>query len=74
MNRETEAKPGMTVDVAANLAAVRGRVQEACDRARRPVDGVTIVGITKTFGPDRVEALVRAGVTDIGENRVQELL
>lgn len=64
----------MTVDTAANLAAVRDRVQAACDRAGRRVTDVTIVGITKTFGPDRVEALVRAGITDIGENRVQELL
>ncbi len=64
----------MTVRIEDNLARVRERVQHACDRAGRRAEDVTIVGITKTFGPESVEALVNLGVTDIGENRVQELL
>jgi pyridoxal phosphate enzyme (YggS family) len=35
---------------------------------------VTVVAVTKTFGPDMVEAILAAGIRDIGENRVQELL
>ncbi|HMG18525.1 MAG TPA: YggS family pyridoxal phosphate-dependent enzyme [Gemmatimonadales bacterium] len=34
--------------------------------------GVTIVAVTKGFGPDAVRAAVAAGLADIGENRVQE--
>jgi pyridoxal phosphate enzyme (YggS family) len=35
---------------------------------------VTIVAVTKGFGPDAVRAARDAGVTDIGENRVQEAI
>jgi len=33
-----------------------------------------IVGVTKTFGPDMVDALFEAGVENVGENRIQEFL
>jgi PLP dependent protein len=36
--------------------------------------GVTIVAITKTFGPDAITAAADAGLRDIGENYAQELL
>jgi pyridoxal phosphate enzyme (YggS family) len=35
---------------------------------------VRIVAVTKTLGPEAVRAAVAAGLTDIGENRVQEAL
>jgi pyridoxal phosphate enzyme (YggS family) len=35
---------------------------------------VTIVAVTKGFGPDAVTAALGAGLADIGENRVQEAL
>jgi len=33
---------------------------------------VTIIAVTKTYGPDAVEAAWRSGLRDVGENRVQE--
>ncbi len=57
---------------AARLAAVRARVKAACERAGRDPAGVTIVGVSKTFRPEAVAALWRAGLRDFGENRVQE--
>jgi pyridoxal phosphate enzyme (YggS family) len=33
---------------------------------------VTLIAVTKGFGPDAVAAAARAGLTDVGENRVQE--
>jgi pyridoxal phosphate enzyme (YggS family) len=60
--------------IADNLARVKERVESAARRAGRRADAVTIVAVTKTFGADVVEAIVRAGIRDIGENRVQELL
>jgi len=55
------------------LALVRAEI------ARRQATGgwtheVTIVAVTKGFGPDAVTAAVGAGLVDIGENRVQEAL
>ena len=35
---------------------------------------VTIVAVTKGFGPEAVTAALEAGLADIGENRVQEAL
>ncbi len=35
---------------------------------------VRIVAVTKTHGPEAVRAAVAAGLTDIGENRVQEAM
>jgi pyridoxal phosphate enzyme (YggS family) len=57
-----------------NIAAVRGKIAAALQRAGRSQEKVTVVGITKRFGPERVEELIRAGIEDIGENRVQEFL
>jgi len=57
-----------------NLREVRERINRACRVALRRPDEITIIGVTKTFGADVVEALVDAGVGDIGESRVQEFL
>ncbi|MEV8372213.1 YggS family pyridoxal phosphate-dependent enzyme [Kribbella sp. NPDC056861] len=56
-----------------NLKAVRERIQAACEAAGRPVDAVTLVGITKTFPVSDARALAALGVRDLGENREQEL-
>ncbi len=60
--------------IAANLAAVRERIAAACEHAGRDPAAVTIVGVTKTHPPEVVEEALAAGLTDIGENRAQELL
>jgi pyridoxal phosphate enzyme (YggS family) len=51
---------------------VRARVSEATRAAGRG-DEVCIVAVSKTFGLDAIELALRAGVTDLGENRAQEL-
>jgi len=60
--------------IARNLAAARARIASALSRAGRPADAVTLVAVTKTFPAGVVREVIRAGITDIGENRVQELL
>jgi pyridoxal phosphate enzyme (YggS family) len=60
------------------VTVVRDAVAEARERiaAARARGGhgqeVTLVAVTKTHGPEAVEAAYAAGVTDVGENRVQE--
>lgn len=46
--------------------------QVRADIARLATAPVTIVAVTKGFGADAVRAAVDAGLTDVGENRVQE--
>jgi PLP dependent protein len=55
------------------LARVREAVatHQAVGRWAHPV---RIVAVTKTHGPEAVRAAVAAGLTDIGENRVQEAM
>lgn len=55
------------------LAAVRGRIAIACARAGRRPEEVTLVGVTKGVDARRVELAAGAGLTDLGENYVQEL-
>ena len=55
------------------LAHVRAEVARRQAVAGR-TGPVTIVAVTKGFGVDAVEAALAAGVTDLGENRVQEAL
>lgn len=61
-----------TVQIAANLAAVRGRIASACVESGRTPDSVTIVAITKTFPASDVRILVELGIVEVGENRDQE--
>ena len=54
------------------LAAVRARIAGACGRAGRDPAKVTLVAVTKTWPAETVLAALAAGLTDFGENRVQE--
>lgn len=58
--------------IAANLDIVRQRIAQAALRAGRDPAQVQIVAVTKTFAAEVVRAVVAAGLTEIGENRVQE--
>ncbi|HXO86491.1 MAG TPA: YggS family pyridoxal phosphate-dependent enzyme [Gemmatimonadales bacterium] len=48
--------------------------QVRADIARRAAQPVTIVAVTKGFGVDAVRAALSAGLSDVGENRVQEAM
>src|SRR2546422_9694222 len=55
------------------LAHVRTEIARR-QHAGRWSHPVTLVAVTKGFGLDAVEAALAAGLTDLGENRVQEAL
>ena len=55
------------------LAQVRAEIAR-CQAAGGWTHAVTIVAVTKGFGPDAITAALEAGLADIGENRVQEAL
>ncbi len=58
------------MSVAENLAAVKARIR----RAGGDLDQITIVAVTKGFGPETCRQALGAGLTVLGENRVQEAL
>lgn len=61
------------MNVAEKLSQVRETVAQAAAAAGRDPAEVTIVAATKTQSSDTIRAAIAAGVTDCGENRVQEL-
>jgi len=58
--------------ITANLVRVQQRIATACARAARAPAEVTLIAVTKGRPLADVAALWRAGITDAGENRVQE--
>ena len=57
-----------------NIKRVRDRIAAACDRGRRRVEDVRLVAVTKTVEVDVIRAAIDAGLHDVGESRVQELI
>lgn len=55
-----------------NLAVVRQRIAAAAERSGRTPDAVRLVAVTKSVGIDEARALCELGVTDLGENRVED--
>jgi PLP dependent protein len=60
-------------DLAERVSEVRERIDAAARRGGRG-QVVRLVAVTKGHGPEAVEAAVRDGLEDVGENRVQEAL
>ncbi len=60
--------------VVENLAEVEKHVCEACERAGRSRDEVTLIAVSKTKPVSMIEELLPGGTRDFGENKVQELM
>ncbi len=57
-----------------NLNDVRAKIADAATSCGRQVEDVTLIAVTKTYGVDVINEAIDCGVTDIGENRVQEIM
>ncbi len=68
------AEPGGDLILRARLSAVRDTVAAAACRAGRNVEDVTLIAVSKTVDVPVMTAAMRLGVTQFGENRVQEFL
>lgn len=60
--------------VVENLAEVEMHICEACARAGRSRDEVTLIAVSKTKPVSMIEELLPGGTRDFGENKVQELV
>ena len=64
--------------IAAGLEQIIDYIQELKGKAavksgRNPED-VLLIAVTKLHGPDEMNEAIDAGITDIGENKVQEII
>ncbi len=57
-----------------NLQTIKDNIKKACLDSGRDEKDVTILAVTKTRSAIEINEAINAGITDIGENRVQELL
>ena len=61
-------------DIRCNLQDIRESIADTCAQSGRKDNEVTLLAVTKTVPADRINTAIRLGVTQIGENRVQEFL
>lgn len=59
-------------EVTDNVARVRARIAAAAARVGRREEEITLVAVTKGVELARIRELVSAGITEVGESRVQE--
>jgi pyridoxal phosphate enzyme (YggS family) len=60
--------------IAERLEAVRARIRRAAESSGRDAGSITLVGVTKGIDVERAREGIALGISDLGENRVQELL
>lgn len=60
-------------EIVSRVAEVRERIARSVERGGYGQQ-VTLIAVTKTHGSDAVDAAARAGISDVGENKVQEAL
>jgi PLP dependent protein len=60
--------------MARNIENVRKRIERAAQKSGRKAEDISLVAVSKTVDEERIMKALREGITDLGENRVQELL
>lgn len=60
------------VNIAENISRVRDDIANACVRAKRNPDDITLVAVSKKKPVEAISAAIEAGLLHFGENRVEE--
>ena len=61
------------MNIRENLEEVERRIAAAAERSGRKREDILLVAVTKTHPADMMNEAIRLGVTDIGENKPQEV-
>ena len=61
-------------EIEKNLAEVREKIADAAKKSGRSAEDITLVAVTKTHPVEAINEAIDLGVTDIGENKVQEIM
>lgn len=56
-----------------NLKSIRSNIEDSIKKSNRTDKDVTLIAVTKTVDVDKVLEAIECGVTDVGENKPQEL-
>lgn len=60
--------------ISENLNNVKAEIKHTAEAFGRNPQDITLIAVTKTYGADLINESIDAGVMDIGENRVQEVM
>ena len=62
------------MSIAGNIERVNEIIREAAEKSGRSADDVLLLAVTKLHTPEEMNEAIDAGATDVGENKVQEIL
>ena len=62
------------MSISNNLKHIQEEIRIAACQAGRDPSEITLVAVSKTYGPEAINEAISAGAADIGENKVQEIL
>ena len=62
------------MSIKSNIEYINELKAKAAERSGRTADDVLLIAVTKLHGPDEINEAIDAGITDIGENKVQEIM
>lgn len=65
-------RQGKDAELKDRLDQVKARIKQAADDCKRPVDSIRLIAVSKTMPAEIVKQAIEAGVTDLGENYIQE--
>ena len=57
-----------------NLKEIRERIRVSAEKSGRSYEDITLIAVTKTHPAEAINEAIDCGVTDIGENKVQEIM
>jgi len=57
-----------------NIKAIRSEIEDICRQNNRDAKDVTLIAVTKTIDVARIKEAIDAGISDVGENKVQEIM
>lgn len=56
------------------LQSIRDKIKQSAEKSGRKEDDITLIAVTKTYEVDVMNKAIELGVTDVGENKVQEII
>ncbi len=60
------------MSITANLQDIKSRIGQSASRANRNPNEIRIIAVTKYVDVNQINEAINAGITEIGENRVQD--
>ncbi|TCU71744.1 hypothetical protein EV204_106211 [Tissierella praeacuta] len=73
MDKYSTKMEAIKISIQGNISIIQENIEKALNRAGREGEKVELIAVTKTVDVDRINGAIGTGISDIGENKVQEL-